>query len=195
MADILGFPFKPTWANPRPMLVKQEYVGVNNKVIRNLIGGSRFAFDLIWEGYPEDKLQAVADAIVGGYSTDTLVLGLHSDLLRKQDDYVMYVNKKAVAGATQIEVRTAETGAFPKGYYMAIADGFYKTNDVIATGIQTINLTWGLRKTVNAGVRILVNNPSGRFIGIGEPPGVSYSGRAIGSLDYYGAVTASLIEE
>ena len=194
MPDIQGFPFKPTWANPRPVLVKQEYIGINNKVVRNLGGGSRFAFDLIWEGYPEDKLQAVADAIVGAYSTDTLVLGLHTDLLRKQDDYVMYVNKKANARATEIEVRTAEIGNFPQGYYMAIADGFYKTNDVIATGTQKIKLTWGLRKTVNAGTRILVNNPNGRFIGIGEPPGVSYSGRSI-SLDYHGSVTASLMEE
>ena len=192
MADVT-LPYKPTWANPQPLVNKQEFVGSSGQAVRNLSGGSRFAWELIWSNFPSSKLWPVLTAATGAHVDDVLVLGLQTDLGKTQADVQLNLTKKGNVRSKTLEMRSG--GVVPAGSVLGINNGFYQNVEEIPSGVSLVRLTFGLRKETPANSRVTVDNPMGRFIGLGEPPNIVFSSRNVINGEHHGSLSFTVVEE
>ena len=190
MAD-LNLPFPPSGADPQPLLNKNEFIGSSGKAVKDLRGGSRFSWDLRFLR-KESELWRVHSVITRIFADDVLLLRLHTDLGKSQDNATVTLRNKVLARARALPVRAS--AVVPPGTILGIADGFYQVNDEIAAGTSTVSLNWPLRADVNANTRLTVMNPVAKFTGLGEPPQILWRPKDVFTGERWGRVQCTVLE-
>ena len=193
MADItLSHP--PSFAEPQFLINKDEFIARSGKASRSLKGGSRLSYDLEWHNKESVLWEVYAD-LSGAFALDVLLMNLYTHLGKEQEAADLFMRTKAAARARMVEFRLATTTAIPKGSIIGIGKGLYPITHSIPSGNSMGILAWGLREEVRQNTRLTVNNPVGRFIGLGELPKIAWRRQKDTFGNRYGVIRTTLIEE